>query len=55
VRKAALLVPQRAVQEIQGTYFVYVVGEGDKVETRKVKPGPRVGEQWRVGRINHVP
>ncbi len=46
VRKGALLVPQRAVQEVQGTYFVYVVGEGDKVETRKVKPGPRVGDQW---------
>jgi len=48
VRKGALLVPQRAVQEIQGTYFVYVVGEGDKVETRKVKPGPRVGDQWLI-------
>jgi membrane fusion protein (multidrug efflux system) len=47
-RKGALLVPQRAVQEIQGTYFVYVVGEGDKVETRKVKPGARVGDQWLI-------
>jgi membrane fusion protein (multidrug efflux system) len=48
LRKGALLVPQRAVQEIQGTYFVYVVGEGDKVETRKVKPGPRIGDQWLI-------
>jgi membrane fusion protein (multidrug efflux system) len=47
-RKGALLVPQRAVQEIQGTYFVYVVGTGDKVETRKVKPGPRVGDLWLI-------
>jgi membrane fusion protein (multidrug efflux system) len=48
LRKGALLVPQRAVQEIQGTYFVYVVGQGDKVETRKVKPGPRVGDLWLI-------
>jgi membrane fusion protein (multidrug efflux system) len=47
-RKGALLVPQRAVQEIQGNYFVYVVGAGDKVETRKVKPGPRVGDLWLI-------
>jgi membrane fusion protein (multidrug efflux system) len=47
-RKGALLVPQRAVQEIQGTYFVYVVGQEDKVETRKVKPGPRLGELWLI-------
>jgi len=47
-RQGALLVPQRAVQEVQGTYFVYVIGGGDKVETRKVKPGPRIGDKWIV-------
>ena len=46
VVKGALLVPQRAVQELQGTYTVLVVGEGDKVETRKVTPGQKVGSQW---------
>ena len=46
VVKNALLVPQRAVQELQGTYTVVVVGEGDKVETRKVKPGQKVGNLW---------
>ena len=46
VVKGALLVPQRAVQELQGTYTVLVVGEGDKVETRKVKPGQKVGSHW---------
>jgi membrane fusion protein (multidrug efflux system) len=46
VVKGALLVPQRAVQELQGTYTVGVVGAGDKVETRKVKVGPKVGSQW---------
>ncbi len=46
VVKGALLVPQRAVQELQGTYTVVVVGAGNKVETRKVKPGPKVGNQW---------
>jgi membrane fusion protein (multidrug efflux system) len=46
VVKGALLVPQRAVQELQGTYTVLVVGAGDKVETRKVTPGQKVGSQW---------
>ncbi|HVP66659.1 MAG TPA: efflux RND transporter periplasmic adaptor subunit [Anaeromyxobacteraceae bacterium] len=46
VVKGALLVPQRAVQELQGTYTVLVVGEGNKVETRKVKPGAKVGTSW---------
>ncbi len=47
-RRGALLVPQRAVQEIQGKYFAYVVGAGDKIETRTVKPGPRVGDLWLI-------
>jgi len=46
VVKNALLVPQRAVQELQGTYTVVVVTEGDKVEARKVKPGQKVGSNW---------
>lgn len=46
VQKGALLVPQRAVTEIQGRYLVAVVGEGDKVEIRPVKPGDRIGSDW---------
>jgi membrane fusion protein (multidrug efflux system) len=46
VVKNAILVPQRAVQELQGTYTVVVVVEGDKVETRKVTPGQKVGNLW---------
>ncbi|MBI1818490.1 MAG: efflux RND transporter periplasmic adaptor subunit [Deltaproteobacteria bacterium] len=45
-RPGALLVPQRAVQEIQGTYQVAVVGADNKVAMRTVKPGPRVGNLW---------
>jgi len=46
VAKNALLVPQRAVQELQGTYTVVVVGADDKVETHKVKVGAKVGSDW---------
>jgi membrane fusion protein (multidrug efflux system) len=42
----ALLVPQRAVSELQGTYQVAVVGEGNKVNLRSVKVGDRVGTMW---------
>jgi RND family efflux transporter MFP subunit len=44
-RIGALLVPQRAVTELQGTYQVAVV-EGDKVALLPVKVGERVGTMW---------
>lgn len=48
VRLGALLIPQRAVQELLGKTFVTVVAEGDKAETRPVKMGPRIGDLWIV-------
>jgi membrane fusion protein (multidrug efflux system) len=44
--KGALLVPQRAVQEQQGTFHVAVVGADNKVSLRPVTPGDRVGNLW---------
>jgi len=44
-RMGALLVPQRAVTELQGTYQVAVV-EGDKVALLPVKVGERIGTMW---------
>ena len=46
--RGALLVPERAVQEIQGTYQVAVVGPGDKVVMRTVKMGPQLDGLWVV-------
>jgi len=46
VRKNALVVPQRAVTELQGAYQLAVVGADNKVSIRKVKVGPRVGALW---------
>lgn len=43
VKKGALLVPQRAVQELQGVHQVAVVGPDDKVTLRVVETGPREG------------
>ena len=48
VHKAAIVVPQRAVQELLGKTFVTLVGEGDKAESRPVKMGPRIGADWIV-------
>jgi membrane fusion protein (multidrug efflux system) len=45
-RKDAILVPQRAVKELQATYSVAVVGADDKVQMRTVKPGARIGSLW---------
>jgi membrane fusion protein (multidrug efflux system) len=43
--KDAIVIPQRAVQDLQGNYQVYVVKD-DKVEMRDVVPGPRSGSDW---------
>src|SRR5262249_33221554 len=47
-RQGALLVPQRAVSELQGSYQVAVVGDGNKVSIRPVTPGERIGNMWIV-------
>jgi membrane fusion protein, multidrug efflux system len=48
VKKGALLVPQRAVSELQGSYSVVVVGGEGKAEIRPVKVGERIGSLWVV-------
>ena len=45
-KPAALLVPQRAVSELQGSYQVVVVGGDNKIEMRTVKVGERSGSMW---------
>lgn len=47
-RRNALLVPQRAVQELQGVHRIAVLGEGDTVAIHTVVVGPRVGSDWVV-------
>ena len=46
VKKAALLVPQRAVNELQGAFQVAVVGNDDTAEIRTVQASDRVGNLW---------
>jgi len=45
-RKDALVVPQKAVSELQGNYQVAVVGSDNKVHIRPVKVGERIGTDW---------
>lgn len=47
-RKGALLVPQRAVTELQGRYQVAVLGADNKVTIKSVQVGDRVGNLWIV-------
>src|SRR5467141_324164 len=42
----ALLVPQRAVSELQGSYQVAIIGGDNKIEMRTVKVSERSGSQW---------
>ena len=46
MKKGALLLPQSAVAQSQGSYQVAVVGGDHKVSMRTVKPGATVGTMW---------
>jgi membrane fusion protein (multidrug efflux system) len=45
-RRNALLIPQKAISELQGVYQVGVVDADNKVTIRAVKPGPQFGDMW---------
>lgn len=42
--KNATVVPAKAILEIQGQFAVYIIGEGNKTEFRRIKAGPIVGQ-----------
>ena len=46
VYPGALLVPQRAVTDLQGSYQVAVVDSGNKVSIRNVQVGDTIGKMW---------
>jgi membrane fusion protein (multidrug efflux system) len=47
-KQGALLVPQRAVTELQGVSQVAIVGNNNQIAIRNVKPGERIGNMWIV-------
>lgn len=46
VRHNALLIPAQAVNELQGSYHVAVVGPDNTVHIRNVTLGPEIGSDW---------
>ena len=46
ILKGALLVPQAAVTQLQGSYQVVVVGPDNRAQIRTVEVGPTVGSLW---------
>ena len=48
MKKGAMVIPQEAVNELQGGYQVAVVDENNKVSIRPVKMGERIGAMWEV-------
>jgi membrane fusion protein, multidrug efflux system len=47
-QSGALLVPQRAVSELQGGFMVAVLTSDNKAHIRPIKMGPKVGDMWIV-------
>jgi len=50
VERGAILVPQRAVNELQGGYQVAVVGPDNRAAVRNVQVGQRTGSLWVIDR-----
>ncbi len=48
IRKQAMVIPQRAVIEMQGIYQVYVVNDSNKVQLQIIKPGPVLADAYVV-------
>ena len=48
VLKDGILIPQRCVSELQGTFSVFVVDASNKTERREVKVGPKVRDSWLI-------
>jgi len=48
MKKGAMVVPQEAVNELQGNYQVVVVDQNNKASIRPVKMGERIGALWEV-------
>src|SRR6266446_5107933 len=48
MKKGAMVIPQEAVNELQGSYQVAVVDQNNKVSIRPVKMGERIGALWEV-------
>jgi len=48
VVKDGILIPQRSVMELQGTFSVYVLAAENKTQLREVKVGPKIGSFWLI-------
>jgi RND family efflux transporter MFP subunit len=46
ILRGALLVPQQAVNQVQGSYQVVVVGSENRAQIRNVQVGPTAGTLW---------
>ena len=46
--KEGILIPQRCVMELQGTFSVYVVGAENKIQMKEVKVGPKIESFWLI-------
>lgn len=44
----AIVIPQKSVKELQGQYSVFVVNSENKIETRQIVSGGKVGDMWLI-------
>ena len=48
VKRKAITVPQRAVQQTLGKYFISVIDENGEAKQKEVRVGPQIGKFWLI-------
>ena len=48
VVKDGILIPQRCIVELQGTFSVYVLGAENRIQMKEVKVGPKIDSFWLI-------
>lgn len=43
-----IVIPQKCVKELQGQYSVFIVNKDNKIETRQIVSGGKVGDMWMI-------
>jgi len=44
----AIIIPQKCVKELQGQFSVFIINDENKVETRQIQAGAKIGSLWLV-------
>ncbi|MCY1722146.1 efflux RND transporter periplasmic adaptor subunit [Prolixibacteraceae bacterium Z1-6] len=48
IHQDAIIIPQKCVKELQGQYSLFIVNSENKIETRQIVTGAKIGDLWLI-------